>query len=339
MFDRQNTNREALLTIAAIFVFVINSYISVYYISLEMQSIGDVIRGWRQFNELLGSAGFYFDRHNSDDLRLGMAFITVFLMLFLRATGLVEREVFLIYLLLPVTAYLSTKVKLEFLIFPLAVIRIGMGLRKELAVLLILALIGFLIKENNVLIIILYRILRMVDHKLHLSFRLTLMILASILVMDYLFSVVSGYIPSLQIYNHTREVVNPEYTVLETIVVFFSSSVASVQPQYDYMVGLAATALIAFPTVLFWIKNRRNPTGVAIDRKTDSDIGGLYSLMIVVFFFTSITHAFQNARYYLFYIQSLSPFLRNSSMKILFFSSNLIMLGLAIFYKVSDISF
>lgn len=296
-----STNGKFIELSTALSIFLINAAIFIAWFTPEIQGYGDAIRGWNQFNALWGGNEIW-GPDNQISLRIFMTSITLAELFILSSLKLIKHEDLLLYLVLPMSAYLATKLKIEFIFFPFAIISTRLNWKTEIGVLAAILGLSLALNENNGFIIAFYRISLFTIRTVRPKAWAIILAAASILIIDYQMHVVARYVPALTAYEWTRNIVNPEYSILETFIVFSASMTLSINPQTDYFVGLPATA------ILLWI---------AIGRKLASfrkiiDIAkrpSIQALFLTVLFFTSLTHAFQNARYYMFYI----PVLREIS--------------------------
>jgi len=307
----------------ALFIFLANVAIFISFADPVIQGYGDVVRGWNAFTALWGGT---WDDRNQIELRLMMVGITLLELGILTALRLVEWRVALFYLVLPMAAYLATKIKPEFLFFPLALIRTDLRWRGEIIVLSAIIWLSLFLEENNGFVILFFRITLFVLRRWRPPLWIIVISIAGILAADASMDILARYFERLHAYSWTRNVVNPEYSILETIIVFLSSMVISINPQTDFIVGLPATIL------MFAVSLPKQPFRRSTIR------GIIYSpefraLLLTVLAFTSMTHAFQNARYYLFYV----PVLRASGGARLYhamlFASLPITYTMMVFYK------
>ena len=78
-----------------------------------------------------------------------MVIITFTMTIALFSLNLIKRNTAIFFLILPSAAYFSSKLKIEFLLFPLCAIRTDLGWRKEILVLLGIIAISNAIGENK----------------------------------------------------------------------------------------------------------------------------------------------------------------------------------------------
>ncbi|MCV3273944.1 hypothetical protein [Roseobacter sinensis] len=285
--------REAAL------VFAGNILICLTFFPPEVQGLGDAIRGWDQFNRLLMGGEPVFGPANQIALRVSMAAASSLLLVALILLRLVEHRVVVTYLALPVSAYLATKIRIEFIFFPLALISTRLGWKKEMLVLAALLALSLGLDERNGLILVVYRVGVFLFRTFRPHTVFIFLAVAVIVWIDLNIELLFPYIPRLAVYNWTREVVNPEFSHLETLIVFTSSMTMSLQPPLDFMFGFTYTAFLLFATfgwqlftLRFYVDALRQPE--------------FRAGFLTILFFTSLTHAFQNARYYFFYVPMIS---------------------------------
>lgn len=293
---RAHHNRQ---TVEAALIFLGNILICLAFFPPEVQGLGDTMRGWTQFNTLLMGGEAFFGPDNQIALRLMMAVTTTALLITLILLGLIEKRVVITYLALPFSAYLATKIRIEFIFFPLALISTQLGWKKEILVLTALIGLSVLLDERNGLILVFYRVgvFAFRIFKPHTVF--VFVAVGVIAVIDANIELLFPAFPRLAVYNWTRDIVNPEFSHFETLIVFLSSMTMSLQPPLDYMFGFTYTCFVLFAT-FGW---RLTTLGFYRDALRQPEFRAGF---LTVMFFTSLTHAFQNARYYFFYVPMIS---------------------------------
>lgn len=280
-------------------IFLGNILICLAFFPPEVQGLGDTMRGWTQFNALFFGGDAFFGPDNQIALRIMMAAATSALLVTLILLGLVEQRVVITYLALPVSAYLATKIRIEFIFFPLALISTRLGWRKEILVILTLLGLSIALDERNGLILVFYRIGVFLFRTFRPHTVFVFIAVGVIAVLDANIELLFPAFPRLAVYSWTRDIVNPEFNHLETLIVFFSSMTMSLQPPLDFMFGFSYTCFLLFATfgwrlfsLQFYVEALRQPE--------------FRAGFLTVMFFTSLTHAFQSARYYFFYVPMIS---------------------------------
>mgnify|MGYP000508543641 CR=1 FL=1 len=285
--------------LAGLVVFIVNSLFFILAYDPNIQGYEDAVRGWKQFNAILANGEPAWGNWNQIELRSQMVLFTVCQLLLLHAFGLIERPTLITYLALPMAAYLATKVKVEFALFPLAIISLDIGWKREILVIAGIAILSQWLGENNGYVIVAFRVLYLAINTIRPTLVIILSAAAVIILADQNINLVARYIPQVAVYEWTREIVNPEYSIIETLIVFLSSMVLSINPSADFPVGLPFTLLILNLTFGKEMLRKRN-----LLRWVNTP--GFQAGVLIVLLFTSITHAFQNARYYFFYLPLLS---------------------------------
>ncbi|MGZ2256694.1 hypothetical protein [Roseobacter sp. A03A-229] len=281
--------------VEASIIFVGNVILCIAFFHPDILGYGDVASAWDDFNALLSPDEPFFGPDNQIILRVLMALCTAALVVILAMLRLIDQRVLITYLALPASAYLATKIKLEFIFFPFALISTRLGWKKELLVLLAILSLALGLGENNGIVLLFFRLGVLVFRLFQPHTIFVFAAVALIVVMDANIELLFPIFPQLSVYNWTRNVINPEFSHLETLVVFASSMVLSAQPPLDFMFGLIYTAFLLFATfgwqlfsLRFYVEALRQPE--------------FRAGFLTVMFFTSLTHAFQSSRYYFFYV-------------------------------------
>jgi len=313
---------------AALVVFCINSALSIAFIDPKTQGWVDSERGWAQFNALLAGGYHFFGPDNQIPLRLGMVIVTLLVLLVLSSLRLVEQPVLVTYLALPYSAYLATKLKMEFLFFPFAAVKVDLPPKQEAAVIVCILVSSVLLGENNGFIIACYRVLLLLFKARRPNLLVVAGVIGAILWVDANLRVLYPIIPQLGRYEWTRTYINPEYSVPETVIVFVASMVFSVNPHLDYVLAIPFSIAIILPTLShrllsssFYKSSLRHP--------------GFIATVLTVLLFTSITHAFQNARYYYFFL-TLYPKMGGAWVNAIIIVTSVPMMGLMVFFYMSQ---
>ena len=216
------------------------------------------------------------------------------------STRLITGRTLALALIWPLTLFLFSKIYWEFFVFPLCLIRLDLKRRQELVFIGILAGLLWLTGEANLIVIMVWRCVLLAQKSRRVWSVPIVVIVLGIALDQAMQAGVGGQIPvigeSLARFTWTRDIVNPEYSVLETLGVFFVSFHFFSLHDGAYWIDAAFSA-----TVLAWLASSREFWGLA--RQNAHLVLGLVA---VVFLFTSVTHAFQNARYYFFFMPVLS---------------------------------
>lgn len=318
-----DTHRQIKFALA---VFVINITVCLIFFNPEVQGYGDAIRGWNQFNNFLAGGEPIFSEENQIATRIGMAMITLAILFLLTSLNLIEKRVLVTYLALPFSAYLATKLKLEFLFFPLYLVSTRLGWKKEIMVILAIIGLSLYIGENNGFIIVVFRLANLAFSRIKLRTYWVLIGIGIITFFDYNIQLLYPIVPQLISYDWTRNIVNPEFSHIETLIVFMSSMVLGIQPSLDFYLGIPYTMFIlaiAFGKKIFSRRFYQN-----LLRNSEFRAG-----VLTVVLFTSLTHAFQNARYYFFYLPSFTSGGGNKVNAIIILTSIPMTVGMALLYR------
>ena len=259
----------------------------------------DYNRGLAQFIDIFGGH-FLQNLLSVDNTAFFISFILILsslvLIFILFSLRLIHKNVLYIYLIFPYSAYLMVKVKLEFFVIILTLIKLDMSIKNHILVILFLSILMVIFRENNLLILIAFRVSYILMSKINYKVVFSGALLFALSI-DYFFDLVTTIVPQFKIFLWTRDTVNPEYSIIETVAVFVSSFHLSMNPAIDWPYHM----MFSFPLGVFL-------TFKLIKKYAIVDKKALFSFVAVNLFFTSLTHAYQNARYYFFYIHLL-PFL------------------------------
>lgn len=209
---------------------------------------------------------------------------------------LIDRRTLYFALIWPLTIFLFSKIYWEFFIFPFCLIRFDLRAKHEASLMLLLAILIVLTHESNLGVILLFRSV-LFCQKIGFKKLAPIGVAVGGLLIDFTFKVgLAAKLPVigglLYRFGYTRDIANPDYTPLETAMVFITSfhffSLHTGAFWIDSFFSLAVIAIIA---------NSKEVQRAAYEQRWV-----IAALISTIFFFTSVTHAFQNARYYYFYI-------------------------------------
>lgn len=312
--------------LVALFVFLANTTVFLALFGPERQGYSDVVRGWEQLNGFFTFFVPSWGPENQIELRILMVLVTLAVVFILRAFKLIDRDTLFLYLALPLSAFLATRIRLEFLFFPLALISLKFSVRKEIAVIASLLGISIILGEQNGLVIVAFRVVLLFLRHWNVRWALLGAVLVAVVIVSEQFDALSSYFPAIASYSYTRDVANPEYSLTETVGVLLSSSVLSINPYIDFPIAIPiAVLVIAFaigPRVMapgYWAAIVQSP--------------GFKALVVTVVTFTSITHAFQNARYYFFFVPLMASALGLGGIRRVMFLSVPAVIAMAIYYS------
>lgn len=170
-------------------------------------------------------------------------------------------------------------------------IAVNLPWKKELTVLTVLAAMTVFLKEDNGVLIILFRIGCIFCKKNGNAAKyFCFVFLAMCYFIDNNISLLFDRFPVLKAYDYTRTVTEKNYSWIKTIGVFLSSLHMSAWLQTDWKYDLPFS--LVFVIMCWWRRGIRYFL----------NLPAFLSTICSLFFFTSVTHAFQDARYWYFYL-------------------------------------
>ena len=290
-----DTPRDFRILTGVLFLALASYLIQVFVFTTEYRP--DEWRALDVFlNRFAGGVGFTEELW----MRVCLTLFNASLVLLLHAIGFIDKRTILIALIWPLTLFLFSKIYWEFFVFPLCLVRVDLGRRD--ACLFIALLLGLLVTtgEANLGVIIIWRLVLIAQSS---GFRWTapLGTMGFGVLLDAMMR--TGAAASLPLigselarFSWTRDIVNPEYSVLETVAVFVTSFHFFSLHGGAYWIDAGFSLL-----VLIVIFNSRQAWA-----RLKAHAHTVIALIAVIFFFTSVTHAFQNARYYFFFLPVLA---------------------------------
>jgi len=300
---------KIFLPVSIIYFILLGSFFAVGFDS-SIRGAGDASVAVSMFNH---SALSFLNISLNQELQsrfflLGISLVEVLLLVAFR---LVRVNTATVYFIWPFSAFLATKIKFEFFVFPLALIRTDYPLRIEAFIILCLIVLMILLGEGNLAVIILFRLV-LVFFRLNKARRKRVLFFTLIglaFLLDYMFIQLSSYIPFIAKYEWTRDFVNPDYSIVETIAVFFATFFIGIHPQSDFLIGWALALAMMFYIYHFY---KKELFLLLNDRR-------FYAFVAVVVLLCSLTHAFQSARYYYFYLPLIAVYFFKTSRDYMFF--------------------
>lgn len=221
-------------------------------------------------------------------MRLAFLLISIIELTILFSLKLIPKQNLGIYLVWPYSAYLATRVKVEFFLYPFAIVRLDLKPWQEALLIATLLTLYTLTFENNVLLVVAFRLIWIAVRSFG-SIRFWLFVLvASGLFLDLGFDILASYIPMLKAYTWTRDIINPEYNIIESIAVFLSTYHFTINPPVAWPLHMLMGLLLLFIVVR--------------DKFKICDKRAMIAVGIIFFMATSVTHAFQKAGYYYFFL-------------------------------------
>ncbi|WP_152965386.1 hypothetical protein [Cobetia sp. UCD-24C] len=273
--------------------------ISVVYFTLEAYLFPTQFRPdeqkARDFFSLL-IVGRSFDIEAEPIIRLVLFSFNIIIVAFLFCLKLIDKRTMLLGASWPLTIFMFSKIYWEFYVFPLYLIKINTTLREEYFVLVAIAVLYAFTSEANLLVFLAFRCVLFAQKiGLKLIAPLGFIALGAIISLSFE-SGLHKYVPfigsELERFAWTREVANPEYSVFETIAVFLSSMHFFTLHTGLWWIDLIFTLTIISVVVL------KSPLSIT-KFTAQPEILAFISVLLTM---TEITHVFQNARYYLFFI-------------------------------------
>ncbi|WP_143023991.1 hypothetical protein [Maricaulis salignorans] len=236
-------------------------------------------------------------------VRLILLSICVVLSLVFYRLGLIDKNTLVLALVWPMTTFLFSRIHIEFLVFPFCLMALNARIWVDVAVILVLVGLGLFLRENNFFVIAIFRSI-IVAQKVRFTWLAPSVFLAFAVSLNHLLNMgIAQRIPllgpELQRFNWTRTVVNPEYNPLETLVVFFSSMHFFTRHDLAWYVDAVFTAMVL--AVLAADPESR--------RRLFKVRHYVFAFAVTLIGMGEITHAFQNARYYFFFIPLLAVML------------------------------
>ncbi|WP_404310495.1 hypothetical protein [Neorhodopirellula lusitana] len=297
---------ETSMVLVGALVFAINCLLFSYFFNADEQGYGDTIRGVVQYRAILDRFDIVHELSEFDLnlIRFVQVVCTAGLLVALTASRLMDLNRLSLYLIWPYSAFLAVKLKQEFLLFPLAFIGLTKDWRKECLISGAILALTFALSENNGIIIVVFRVLAMVLDRL--PFKMRLIAISAVALVAFLadayFEQFSKIVPFLARYSYTRDIVNPEYSVVESVGVFLASFHLGINPQTDFPFHIPMS-LISIAIGIYALKFGNDTTQE--ERATAWRLSAASGLIYL--FFTGLTHAFQNARYFYFAVPILFP--------------------------------
>lgn len=282
-------------------MFALN--IALFASSLDLVDAGfdDASNGIEQYNDLLRPMRSQVGVADAGVICFFQVAFVLVELLVLAVTRLLTPQGLALYLVWPFSALLAVKIKQEFLFFPLAFIRKGRNALEELLITGGILGVALALGENNGLLIVGYRVLRWMAEYLPQRRRLLVWMASMVaaLVACSNFELLSSVVPWVARFCYTRDIVNPEYSPIESVLVFIASFHLGITPQLDWWFGGPFTLAALGLAVWGW------PRGDAPARREARLDQGVTALAYVAA--TELSHAFQSSRYYYFGVPASFP--------------------------------
>lgn len=272
-------------------VFVVNAVLCLIFFDPRTYDTDAILGLWQFKNSIfhLGEQWTISDQVLIRVVTLAITSAEILVLAFLNIGSLREINTYLIW---PYSAYLATKIRTEFFFYPFCLIQTNLPKNKEIAVDLVIAFFTIILGENNGVIILFYRILCVIyARSLKLALLFTFLGCSLVYYINSHFDKLYVYLSMLKRFEYTRNIVDPNYSFLKTLAVFFSSMHTTAFVQEDYVIDAWFSLFFVLLFIWIWLKSGLPP----IRHKLLAFFSSLYT-------FTALTHAFQNARYYYFYV-------------------------------------
>lgn len=221
------------------------------------------------------------------------------------ASGLAQKRTAVLVAIWPLSTFLFSKIYWEFFYFPLCLIRPDLSIRKESYVIVLLSVSLLLTGEANLGVVLTFRA-ALLCQKYGFKRLTPAGIVGLGLVLDWAMRTGMAFsLPwiggLLRRFDWTRNFANPDYTPIESLAVFVTSfhffSLHTGAIWIDAVFSLIILAIL-FQSAEFRQNLRDN-------------IWIVMCFFSIFFFYTHVTYAFQNARYYFFFLPilaQLTPF-------------------------------
>lgn len=287
--DEQQRNFTIALISHVLFALLFIFFIPLHLIDNDHNLGIKVFTGFIDMNALgiFQENAFYSDT-GERFFRLMLFLISFGLIWGLYSVRLITPSTLGLYFMWPYAAYLATRMKVEFLVFPFYMIRTDLKAWQEALLIIAMMIMGELVGERNFQLFAIFRVILLIYDRVKSPKVFLIGLVITCVMIELSFDVLATVNSTIQRFNYTRTVANPEYNVIESIAVFVSSQHLSINPPKGWMIHLPFGMLI---TVLSAREILRS-----MDRRA------AYSSMATYFLMTSLTHAFQKASYYLFFL-------------------------------------
>lgn len=259
-------------------------------------------------------------------IRIILIFALLASSLMLRYFALIRTDAIVVALLLPQYWLSITKFYFDIFAFFAVLIRYDLKMWQHLLIMSLLTIIYFFTGEGNLLVALTWRLFLLIPLSRTPLIWIVSAIIALPLADFILFSILGpiGFSDVVDRFLWTRDIANPEYNIAETALVFITSSHlytlhTSSLIVLDGVFGLAFFIILVVVLYRSWTAEQTNI---------------LLKLLILILLFTEVTHAFQNARYYFYFI----PLIAFGLTRLMIFS--LAGLGVVhVLFKAAEIQF
>lgn len=251
--------------------------------------------------------------------RLVLFFISFALVWGLYSVKLITPSTLGLYFMWPYAAYLATRMKVEFIVFPFYMIRTDLKWRHEALLIMAMLLLGELIGERNFQLFAIFRVALVIYSRVNSPKLFIIGAIVAAVGIELSFDVLATLNNTIARFNYTRTIANPNYSVIESAGVLVASHHLSINPTQGWMIHLpfgALLLLLSLPDIIRHAERRAMFSGL-----------GVYLVM------TSLTHAFQKASYYLFFLPAVYTPIYERRFALLFAVSWMHVLVAILFYQ------
>jgi len=180
--------------------------------------------------------------------------------------------------------------------------------------------LGELIGERNFQLFALFRVALVIYDRVDSPKAYVIGAIVAAVMIELSFDFLKTLSVTIAKFNYTRTVANPNYSVLESVGVLVASHNLSINPTKGWMVHLPFGVMLI---LLSWRDIYRH-----------ADRRGMFSGFALYLTMTSLTHAFQKASYYLFFLPSIYGPIYERRFPMLFIMSWLHVLVALTFYQL-----
>ncbi len=229
-------------------------------------------------------------------IRLTLFSLNSILVFILFNVGLINNKTISLALIWPLTAFLFSKIYWEFYYFPLCLLSLTKTKKTDSIIIVVLLGLFAITGEDNLLVLLTFRAV-ILAQKYGFKKLAPLIFLTSCFIISWLID--AGFTRKIPIFGQeltrfgwTRDIVNPEYSITETIAVFLSSMHFFTMHGNLWQVDLFFTVIVLIIIALSVIKYKI----------FKEEVYFALTFVCILIGFSTITHVFQNARYYYFII-------------------------------------
>jgi hypothetical protein len=299
--DRRDSDKSTYIALGAVVLFLLFQF-TFQAVVFTFERRPDEVKAVARFIEILlpGEHGNNPVPAAEIWMRLVLFAFNILVTLTLVYTGLVNRKTAVLAAIWPLSIFLFSKIYWEFFYFPFCLIRPDLSARKEGIVMGFLAVLLYTTGEANLGVLLTFRAALFLQRSgFEKSVPLGIVGLAVFLDAAmktgaaYAFPWIGGLI---QRFDWTRSIANPDYTPFESLSVFFASFHFFSLHTGAYWID----ALFSVSVVVYLYCSAEFRTNLR------QHLWLVLCFFSVYFFYTHVTYAFQNARYFFFFIPVLA---------------------------------